>query len=171
MTTGRINQVAIVRRGSAIPPVIQGEELLATGSRPRRGAPPSAVWARGPETARDGIRFPLLDSPGRFRRARARPVGLASVAWAPREETPRASQELAADSEPPNRPGFSCCSCFRASETPDIHRAHRTSLWGRTPSAMARASPRWAGGKPMVVGPRRGTRVLRCQRSHDATGV
>ncbi len=112
MTTGRINQVTIVRRGWLLPPVLRGGELV-TG-RGRQGAqgafqgdPPAERRRRlAPWAPPRGIRFPPLCSPGDFRRARGPEARAGCRLGPPRgDRKPRGAAIQRSQGE-----GISCCS-------------------------------------------------------------
>src|SRR6185437_1575538 len=80
MTTGRINQVTIVRRGWPTARISGRKSCLATGRRSARrgsertGAAPTAGSPALPGLAAEGIHLPPLDFPERRRRVRERPL-------------------------------------------------------------------------------------------------
>ena len=97
MTTGRINQVTIVRRGWPPARASRAGEIskLLVGTYLRAGAPPSdSALGHGRGRRRWAIRFPPLRSPGHPSAARAR-CGQ-RVTWAPQEEDHRAASAIAA---------------------------------------------------------------------------
>ena len=140
MTTGRINQVTIVRRGwpcgSAVAPPQRLSKLLVVGPslgraarRARRSEPLQAPLA--------AFRFPPLRSPGRLPLAlgavAAPPVGCgrsAGVAWAPQEEdSPRRVSHFGVGGAwlPP-----AALRCS-ASQWPCTHRTHQRAATGASP--------------------------------------
>ena len=88
MTTGRINQVTIVRRNSGRPPPQRGGDrsVFSTSTTANSWLRPLTARPAGPGSPRSGVRLSLCVPQGAVGTTRDPPGGFGS-AYAPKEET------------------------------------------------------------------------------------
>ncbi|KAM7209591.1 hypothetical protein V8F06_014859 [Rhypophila decipiens] len=160
MTTGRINQVTIVRRGAANRPGYRAEEISShwVGCGARRGPHRAGgvAWPRA-RLAALHIRFPPLNSPGRGRQG-----GWGGAESAPSTPPKRPKRRPSQEGRPLTASPTGRCpraAHGMSGQRPGAHRAQPSAHAGYSlapagSSQMARAPPgeRWARGTGQALG-------------------